>query len=421
MERNIERRISKENARQPSRDKRRDKTNGIEHRGRKANIPLPERPQPVERFDRRRDRNDERCNDKCKAEPWIHPADEHVVTPHDETQECDGDQGADHHFVPKDRLTSTIGENFRGNAHCRQNEDVHFWMPQEPEQVLPEQGAATIADDVLTAKDKVWEEKARAQVPIKEQEYCTSKERRKCKKTQDRSNDNAPDRQRHPHERHPFGAHVECSRHIVQTAHRRSNDEQRNCDEPQVLTKPRTRRCFRERTQWRIGRPSSRCCTGAHKKGNGDNNTREEVEPVAEHVQERKRHITCTDLERDEEIPKAAGENCRKQEKDHDRAVHGHEHVISWCLESATLHVCWHQEPHEGQVVIRPCELDPEDPRHHHADKSHDQRSDHVLHGDDFVILAEDILRPETLGLVVMCLDCGLSVGYNVAFHCRCM
>ena len=56
---------------------------------------------------------------------------------------------------------------------------------------------------------------------------------------------------------------------------------------------------------------------------------REKIEPVADLVEQWKSHVPCPDLQWNEIIAEGSDKERHDDEEDHDRGVHGHEHVIA--------------------------------------------------------------------------------------------
>ncbi len=70
-----------------------------------------------------------------------------MVTPNDEAQETNAQDGPDHGLVSKDWLPCIGGDDFRADAQCRQQYDVHLGVAQEPEQVLVQNGEPPVTSN----------------------------------------------------------------------------------------------------------------------------------------------------------------------------------------------------------------------------------------------------------------------------------
>ena len=67
------------------------------------------------------------------------------MAPDHKAQEANSADGVDHGAIAEHRLAREGGQDVRGHAHARQYGDVHLWVAEEPEKMLPEQrGAAGV-------------------------------------------------------------------------------------------------------------------------------------------------------------------------------------------------------------------------------------------------------------------------------------
>ncbi len=73
----------------------------------------------------------------------VHTRCQHVVAPDDEPNDANSRHGEHHGLVSKDGPSCRSGEHFRDDTKGRDNDNVHFRVAEEPEQVLEEQGVAT--------------------------------------------------------------------------------------------------------------------------------------------------------------------------------------------------------------------------------------------------------------------------------------
>jgi hypothetical protein len=69
-----------------------------------------------------------------------------MVSPHNEGNEPDRQGGVNQGLITPKRLARAVGDDLGNNTHGREDENVHFRMSQEPEQMLPQQRAAAAAD-----------------------------------------------------------------------------------------------------------------------------------------------------------------------------------------------------------------------------------------------------------------------------------
>ena len=93
------------------------------------------------------------------------PVDVHVVRPHGHRQRRDRDRRVDEGLVAEDRLAAEDREDLGDDAEERQRDDVDLGVPEEPEQVLPEDGAAVLRVEHLRAETPVRAEREAARRP----------------------------------------------------------------------------------------------------------------------------------------------------------------------------------------------------------------------------------------------------------------
>ena len=65
------------------------------------------------------------------------------MSPNDETDNTDSSHSEDHRLVTEDGTSCTRCENFGDNTESRNDNNVHFRMAEEPEQVLEQQRIAS--------------------------------------------------------------------------------------------------------------------------------------------------------------------------------------------------------------------------------------------------------------------------------------
>ena len=116
----------------------------IQHRRMEANLPLPHRAQPVKCLDSRGHADAHGQDRKGECRVGAHAAHEHVMAPDHEAEEADGQHRVHHGAVAEDRLARERRQHLRSHAHPGQDRDVNLGMPEEPEQVLPEQRRAAL-------------------------------------------------------------------------------------------------------------------------------------------------------------------------------------------------------------------------------------------------------------------------------------
>ena len=111
-----------------------------EHRRLEGERAAPHRADPVEELHPGRDR-DEHRHDREERQQHL-AGGVHVVRPDRHRQGRDGDRREDQGLVAEDRLAREDRQDLGDDAEERQRDDVDLWVPEEPEQVLPEHGSA---------------------------------------------------------------------------------------------------------------------------------------------------------------------------------------------------------------------------------------------------------------------------------------
>src|SRR5208282_3695669 len=139
MQQVIHRRLRQKESGKPPGNEKGDKAQRKQHGNLKMNFASPKRAEPVKRLNRRGNSDRHRHNGEGKSRVWIHPTEEHVMTPNHEAEKADGVHGDYHGFVAEDRFAAERGEHVRGNSHAGENRNVHLRMTKEPEKVLPQE------------------------------------------------------------------------------------------------------------------------------------------------------------------------------------------------------------------------------------------------------------------------------------------
>ena len=149
----VDRRLREEEAADAAADEHRDEAEAEERRGREAELRAVYGADPEQRGDGRRDRDDQRRHREERRRDGVHPAQEHVVSPHGVAQAADRGHAGDEHLGAEERLAREGRQDVRDDAEARQDRDVDLGMAEEPEEVLPEHRRAArvrlqpVADD----------------------------------------------------------------------------------------------------------------------------------------------------------------------------------------------------------------------------------------------------------------------------------
>ena len=276
----------------------------------------------------------------------------HTATDRTRDRQRRGDQ-AD---VAEDRLAAEHRQDLGDDAEERQRDDVDLGMPEEPEQVLPQQWPAVRRVEDVSPEGS-----------IRLQHQQRAGQDRERDQHQDRRDQDVPGEDRHPEHRHPGRAHgddrgdeVDRTEDRAQTGHPQAHDPQVTAD---------TRRADRV-GQRGVGEPAEvgRAARG-EEAAEGDQ-AAEQEQPVAEHVQPRERDVRGADLDRHDHV-READEQRRREQQQHDRAVHGEELVVDLFV-------------HDLQTRLG--QLGPDQQRHHAADQEERERGDQVQVADQLVV-----------------------------------
>ena len=196
---------------QPADNKQRHKTDGHQHRRFQVNGTVPHRADPVENLHPRGNCNQHRGNGEHRVRNGAKPHREHMVAPHRPAHDGNDNARENHHRVPEQRLPAECRYDFRNNAHRRQNQNVHLRVPEQPEQVLPQDGIAP--------GGRV--EKVGVKLPVGRQLNQRHRDDRERQHQQDAGHQRHPHEHRHPHQRHPRRPHIDDGNHKIETRRQR--------------------------------------------------------------------------------------------------------------------------------------------------------------------------------------------------------
>ncbi|MCY1425588.1 hypothetical protein D9M71_413790 [compost metagenome] len=258
-------------------------------------------------------------------------------------------------------------------------------MAEEPEQVLEQDRAAALVIQRLAHRDHRGHEEAGAEQAVEQHHDGADEQRREGEQGEDRGHEDAPHRERHAEQGHAVGARLQHRGHVVQAAHGGGDDEDRQRNQHQHDAPFGARRALGDRLRW-IERPAGTAGPAGDEKAGEQHDHREQVEPVAEHVDVGEHHVPRADHQRDQVVAETAEEQRGQQVDHHDHAVHGHRLVIGAGI-------------HELQAAGE-ADLHAHQPRQHHGDQADEDRGQGVLDGDDLVVLAPDVAREEALGFM---------------------
>ena len=229
-------------------------------------------------------------------------------------------------------------------------------MPEDPEEVLPEQGISTLRDLV----------EVRAEEAIELEEDERDRDHGEGEHDEELRNERHPREDRHAHEVHPRRAHVDDRRDEVEARRQRRHTEDLEAENPEVDVEILR---IGESREWRVAEPPT-VGRRPNKPGNVQKNRTEQVYPIAEGVETGERHIPRADLQRDEQV-----EKCRAQwhdhEEDHGRAMHREQLV---------------EHLRRYDASVREHQLEADDARLEATNEEPEQRGPQVQRGDAFMI-----------------------------------
>ena len=192
----VQRRAGQDDAGQTAEQERHEEADRPQHRGVEGQRSPPHRAYPVEELhpggygDQERHNGEERQVDRT--------GDEHVVRPHRHREHRDADRRGDQADVAEDRLAAEHRQDLGDDAEERQRDDVDLGMPEEPEQVLPQDRAAVGGVEDVGAELPVGLER--------EQRAGQDRER---DEHQQAGHQGVPAEDRHPEHRHAGRAHAD--------------------------------------------------------------------------------------------------------------------------------------------------------------------------------------------------------------------
>ena len=201
-----------------------DESNRPQHRRAESDRTTPHRRDPREDLDTRRNRNHHCGEDEITLRIERQANRVHVVSPDDEADDTDCNHSVSHAEITEDRLTREGRYDVADNAEAWQNQNVHFRMPEEPEQVL--------VQDRITAA--VRRKEGRAEVAVGKQHGDTTCENRQRKQKQERRHQNSPGKERHLVQRHTRRTHVQDRGDEIDRAKNRRSTRDMDCQNGEI-------------------------------------------------------------------------------------------------------------------------------------------------------------------------------------------
>ena len=318
-----------------------DEAEGEDHRRGEADASAPDRAEPVEDFDARRDGDGHREEREGSGRHGAEAGGEHVVTPDGEAEEADDGAGEDDDRVAEERLAGEGRQDFRDDAHRGEHEDVHFRVAEDPEEVLPQDG--------LAAGGGV--EEVGAEGAVEHELDQRDGDGREGEDDEDRGDERHPGEHRQAHHGHALGAHIDDGADEVEGGRERGDAEDLDADDPEVgadageaqglaiLAEGAGKRCVAEPTVGgsEVGvderlvpfegiEPAGEVRELEEPRGVQHEGAEDEG-PERERVEAREGDVARADLQRHEEVEER-GRQGHDAEEDHRRAVHGEQLVV---------------------------------------------------------------------------------------------
>ena len=255
----------------------------------------------------------------------------------------------------------------------------------------------------LTPNEDVAQVEGRAHGTIHQEQHHSGHEDREAQHAEDGGDQEGPDGQRQAEHLHAFRPQVDHGHDVIQTTEQGARHEQHHGDEPEGHTRATAWHGLRQRTERRVHRPSTGCRTTLNEEGEHHDQAGDEKEPVAQHVQETRRHVACPDLKRDEQVRERAAQSPGQHEEHHDGAVDGDQGEVSVPVEDAARRPLAEEGLEDAEGLSRPSELEAEEDGKSHGEDPHEDSRNQELLRDHLVILAEDVLGDEALLVVCVC------------------
>ena len=138
--------------------------------------------------------------EKAESATGPMPDREHVMAPHAEPEEADQDARVDHHGGAEERLPREGREHLGDDAHGGQDQDVDLGVPEDPEQVLPQERVAARRGHV----------EERAEEAVEHQQDEGDGDGGEGEDEQELRHEAHPDEHRHAHQ-----GHARCARMLT--------------------------------------------------------------------------------------------------------------------------------------------------------------------------------------------------------------
>ena len=292
----------------------------VEHRRFEAERPAMQRGRPVE--DLHGGGNRHREAQEREHHRGIHgdAGDEHVVRPHDEAEDGDGERREGHEAVAEDALAREGRDDLADDAQGRQDHDVDRRVRVEPEQVLEEHRVAA----ALRVED------AEAEGAFREHHHDGDGDDRRAEHLDEAGGVVRPHEERQLEPVQTGRPHAVDGDDEVQA--RQNRREARDED---AERRGHDVRAGRGRAVGRVERPAR--VDAAGDDGEQREQAADDVDVPAEQVDARERQVFRADHRRNEEVTEHRRHRRDQEEEHHDHAVQREELVVGVGLEQIAL------------------------------------------------------------------------------------
>ena len=248
--------------------------------------------------------------------------------PDDEGQKSQDQHREHQRLVTPEWFPGIVGQNFTDDAEGRQNEHIDLGMPEEPEKVLPQNGAAAAADvDGRAVNDQAGgKEKAGRRQPVHQLHDDGRFQRRESEEQKKSGDELAPDEEGQTHPGQPLGPQLNDGGDKVDRPEQGRSNQEDESDQPHGLAVEngvKTRPFVRDISQRRVGCPTTLGGAARHEKAGHHDDRSGGKRPEAGGVDLGEGHVGSSDLQRHDKISKGGESHGHDTEEDHDRAMHG--------------------------------------------------------------------------------------------------
>src|SRR6266851_4571337 len=271
-------------------DEERDEAEGEEHGGGVVRLRAPGGGEPAQDLGGGGQRDGHGGDGEGGAGEGVEAGDEHVVSPEEDAQEADEQGGGDHRAIGEDPSMAEVRNEHRGEAHAGEDGDVKLGVPEEPEEMEPEERAAGAAVRIGGVKDTVdqvscGEEEAGSGVAIGEEEEKRGEEDGEGDEAEQCSGEPSPYGEGEAFPGHAVATEADDGDQGIDCGDHGRNREQRNAAEPEVHSEGLPGACRGDGAEGWVGGPSGDRAASWSEGGADQHDERKGREPEAGCVQ----------------------------------------------------------------------------------------------------------------------------------------